>query len=199
MSLPIDHHVGGSPFRPVLEKLSSAITNSLPDTVHRIVLPSLLSPVMYPPHASSPQHVLQFLHSLRALLSRHRERVTAMATLPTSLYPRSTGLVRWMEILQDGVIELSPFPHSTETNPSYVQTGPGVSEDPPQGLLHIHRLPVLHDSGSGLPAAENDWTFSLSRRKFNIKPFNLPPLEGDKEAQAAVTSTQKGNKSEMEF
>jgi elongator complex protein 4 len=79
-------------------------------------MPSLLSPALYPPHASSPEPILQFLHNLRALLSTYPGRLTVMLTLPLSLYPRSSGLVRWMELLNDGVVELSPFPHSYQAD-----------------------------------------------------------------------------------
>lgn len=32
----------------------------------------------------------------------------------------------------------------------------------------------------------DDLAFTLSRRKFVIKPFSLPPVEGDTEAQGAL-------------
>ena len=120
-------------------------------------------------------------------------------SLPLFLYPRSSGLVRWIELLNDGVLELSPFPHSADgdTNTSH---GPsGTTEEPPQGLLQLHRMPMLHERGSGNASSDDDWTFTLSRRKFTIKPFNLPPIEGDTEAQQASSSEQKAKKSDMEF
>ncbi len=100
-----------SPYTTALKRLASTLATSPANAVHRLVIPSLLSPALYPPHASSPEQVLPFLHGIRALLSTYSSRLTAMITLPLSLYPRSSGLVRWMELLSDGVIELSPFPH----------------------------------------------------------------------------------------
>jgi hypothetical protein len=35
------------------------------DVIHRIVIPSLLNPTIYPPNASQPEHVLQFFHALK--------------------------------------------------------------------------------------------------------------------------------------
>lgn len=75
----------------------------------------------------------------------------------------------------------------------------GTADDPPQGLLRVHRIPMLHDRGSGTTSSDDDWTFTLSRRKFTIKPFNLPPIEGDTSAQQAGSSDEKGKKADMEF
>lgn len=188
-----------SPFTPVLEKLTAIVSGSGPDTVHRIVIPSLLSPALYPPWAGDPQHILHFMHALRALSTTVPDRLTAFMSLPLSLYPRSSGLARWMELLSDGVFELSPFPHSAEGESAPLRGPSGTAEEPPQGLLQVHRLPILHERGSGNGTSENDWTFSLSRRKFTIKPFNLPPVEGDTDAQQGTGSDKKATKADVEF
>ena len=188
-----------APFHSILHRLHSIIASSPPNTVHRIIVPSLLNPTIYPIEASQPQHVLQFLHSLKALLSMYATRITAMITLPLPLFPRSSGLVRWMEILSDGVVELVPFPHSSD---ALGTSGAATSrEEPPQGMLKMHRLPVLHERGGGnADSIGQDWAFILNRRKFQIRPFSLPPAEGDKEAQDA-TAVPGGmpKKSDLEF
>ncbi|OAP62938.1 hypothetical protein AYL99_02165 [Fonsecaea erecta] len=197
---PLDTNPKRPPFATILDRLSASMVNSAPDTVHRVVIPSLLSPALYPPWSSHPENVLQFLHGLRALFAAHPGRLTAITSLPLSLYPRSTGLVRWIELLHDGVLELSPFPHSAEGDATTPSRGlSSTTEEPPQGLLQVHRLPMLHDRGSGVGTSENDWTFTLSRRKFTIKPFNLPPVEGDMGAQQAAGEEQKGKKADLEF
>lgn len=188
-----------SPFTPVLERLNASFANSAPNTIHRIVIPSLLSPALYPPQSCQPQYILQFLHRLRSLFAAYPNRVSAILSLPLSLYPRSSGLVRWIELLNDGVFELSPFPHSADGDANVPSGPPGATEEPPQGLLQVHRLPVYHDRGSGTGTSEDDWTFTLSRRKFTIKPFNLPPIEGDTEAQQGPGSEPKGTKPDLEF
>lgn len=188
-----------SPFAPVLERVHASLSNSAPSTIHRLVIPSILSPALYPPQSNQPQYVLPFMHGLRALFAAHPNRLTAIMSLPLSLYPRSSGLVRWIELLNDGVLELSPFPHSADGQLSVSRGLVGTTEEPPQGLLQVHRLPMLHDRGSGTGSSENDWTFTLSRRKFTIKPFNLPPIEGDTTAQQASGSDQKGKEADVEF
>ncbi|KAJ5127755.1 hypothetical protein N7448_008534 [Penicillium atrosanguineum] len=187
-----------SPFTAILKRLQTAIASDSPNTIHRIVIPSLLNPTTYPPNACMPEYVLQFLHGLKALMSAYATRVTAMITLPLSLFPRSSGLVSWVELLSDGVIELCPFPHSSDALAA--SGGATSSEEPPQGMLKTHRLPVLHERGGGSDQNVGlDWAFILSRRRFEIKPFSLPPDEGDKEAQEAPASGGMPKKSDLEF
>jgi elongator complex protein 4 len=187
-----------SPFLAILKRLRTSISSSDASTIHRIVIPSLLNPTIYPPNACQPEHVIQFFHALKALMSAHNTRVTAMITMPLSLYPRSSGLVRWIELLSDGVIELCPFPHSAD---AMATSGAATSqEEPPQGMLKTHRLPVLHERGGGSDQnVGEDWAFILSRRRFEIKPFSLPPAEGDTEAQDASAPGGKPKKSDLEF
>ena len=104
-----------------------------------------------------------------------------MLTLPLSLHPRSTGLVRWIEHICDGVLELAPFPHRVEVEPPSGKAGKGESENP-QGMVKVHKLPVLTEKGGG-GGGGDDLAFSLSRRRFMVRKFSLPPVEGDQEAQ----------------
>ena len=90
-----------------------------------------------------------------------------------------------MELLSDGVIELTPFLHSS---PHGSVGGATAQEEQPQGMLHIHRLPIFHErggdgGGGGSSGLGENLAFTVSRRRFVIKPFSLPPVEGDIEAQ----------------
>ncbi|KAK5165513.1 Elongator subunit elp4 [Saxophila tyrrhenica] len=187
----IDHikiSPGDAPFAPVLQSLERILKNSPPTSVHRLIVPTILSPASYPPHASKPENIIRFLHSLRSLLRQHPTKLTAMLTLPLELYPRDTGLVRWAEILSDGVLELTPFPHSMDEASDLASSGGARSnEDQPQGMVKVHKVPIDTERGEGGAGAGNstgqDLAFTVSRRKFAIKPFSLPPMEGDREAQ----------------
>ncbi|KAI9825362.1 MAG: hypothetical protein M1826_007040 [Phylliscum demangeonii] len=205
-----------SPYLPVLEHIVHHLASSPPHHMHRLVIPTLLHPLLYPPHAREPHHLLQFLHALRGLLRRHASQLTAMITLPLDLYPRATGLVRWMELLSDGVLELTPFPHSfAAAMPEHA--GPderGASPrqhpapPPPQGILHVHRLPVFHERGGGGGGAVGgraddgtrrlgeDLAFTLSRRHFVIRPFSLPPVHAEVDAREAESSASAGGRRE---
>ncbi|KAI9649610.1 Elongator subunit elp4 [Ciborinia camelliae] len=99
-----------SPFTLFLQHLSTQLSRTPPTTIHRIIIPSLLSPALYPSHASLPHHILPFLHALRALLRQHPTRLTLMITLPLPLHPRTSALTKWIELLSDGVLEIAPFP-----------------------------------------------------------------------------------------
>lgn len=87
-------------------------------------------------------------------------------------------------------MELTPFPHlldpsnNTSSSSSLAESGgarSGVDEQP-QGLLKLHKLPVVTERGGGVREGD-DLAFTVSRRRFVIKPFSLPPVEGDVEAQ----------------
>ena len=183
----------GSVFSPILAGLTTALQNSPADSIHRILTPSLLSPAIFPPEASEPPVVLSFLHGLRCLLRRYNQQVVVMMTLPLSLHPRGTGLVRWMEYLCDGVLELAPFPYSPSIEPP-MTTSKGAStgsaksrvDERPQGLLNVHKMPVLTERGGGSGAGD-DMAFSLGRRKFSIVKYHLPPVDGDTDAQRGET------------
>ena len=184
-----------SPFDAILHNLSQRLAQSPPSQLHRLVIPALLSPALYPACASQPRFFLQFLHSIRALLRKYPTQLTALITLPLELFPRFTPLVRWAEMLSDGVLELTPFPHLQEAAaPSAGSTS--AQEEQPQGMFKIHRLPIFHERGGGVSGAASvgdDLAFTLSRRRFVIKPFSLPPVEGDTEAQRSDAEPRPGS------
>jgi elongator complex protein 4 len=183
----------GSYLSAFIKSVQGRIVTGGPSAIHRLVVPSLLSPNLYPPTACQPSEVLRFLHSLRALLRQYCTQVTAIVTLPSSLFPRSNGLTRWMELLSDGVIELIPLPANPGAPPP--SSGDSKSEDKSQGLLRVHSLPIYHEKGGG--GAENnhfreDLTFSLSASKgMVIKPFSLPPLGEEGQPEKSPASTVK--------
>ncbi len=49
-------------------------------------------------------------------------------------------------------------------------------------MLKVHKLPILSEKGGG-GGGGDDLAFSLSRRRFVVKAFSLPPVEGDQVAQ----------------
>jgi elongator complex protein 4 len=182
-----------SPLKLFLGDVDAKIVNSPAEWIHRIMVPNMLSPTLYSGAQCRPEEALQFLHGLRALLRRHATKVTAMITLPVALYPRSSGLTRWMEILSDGVLELVPLSLGAVHAPPPSERSDSKSEEQTQGLLRVHSLPIFHEKGGGGSDghAREDMSFSLSRTKgLIIKPFSLPPL-GEDETQNEVEGTTK--------
>lgn len=176
------------PFDNIVRKLEDVLKTSSTNTPHRLIMPTVLSPAIYPASASRTDNFIRFLHSLRALLRKYSNALTAMISLPLELYPRNSGLVRWAEILSDGVLELSPFPHLMDASNSLAESGGARSnDDQPQGIFNVQKLPINTECGEGGAGVGNsigeDLAFTVSRRKFVIKPFSLPPLEGDQDAQ----------------
>lgn len=194
LAIPADAKINHIPislsfsFEAIIQSVSRSLASSPPNAVHRLIVPSILSPALYPPTLSRPEALLGFFRALRALLRQHPSRLTAIVTLPLELYPRSSGMIRWAEVLSDGVVELTPFPHVMDASNSLAESGGARgSEEKPQGLVRFHKLPITTDRGEGGAGAGNsmgeDLAFAVSRRKFVIKPFSLPPLEGDQDAQ----------------
>lgn len=150
---------------------------------------------MYPSYACNPEELLQFLHGIRSLLRQYPTRVTAVATLPISLYPRANGLTRWIELLCDGVLELVPLGHQIQVNHDT------TSEDKAQGLLRVHSLPIFHERGGGLDEGwrREDLSFKLSASTgLIITPYSLPPV-GEDEQQAKDAAEAEKKKKSLEF
>ncbi|KAI0198050.1 Elongator complex protein 4 [Astrocystis sublimbata] len=196
MTFPIPRSKPTSPFHLFIQDLSSKLANSPPSYVHRVIVPNLLSPTMYSSLSSQPQEVLQFLHSLRALLRQYPKMLTAIITLPLSLYPRTTGLTRWIELLCDGVLEFIPLQSTTIHKPPPSSKGEGKDDEKVQGLVKVHSLPIFHEKGGGSHSTLDDQSFILSRSKgLIIKPFYLPPADSEENEPKAGDS----GKSSMEF
>jgi elongator complex protein 4 len=116
-----------------------------------------------------------------------------MMSLPLELYPRDTAMVRWAEILSDGIIELTPLPQ--------FQQQKGVDQAP-QGLVKMWKLPVLGEKGGGVGAlgAGEDLSFTVTRKRFEIKAYCLPPMgEDDGGGEGGGKGEGRATKIDIEF
>lgn len=185
-----------SPLRTILKQLKAKLESSGPNAIHRLVVPSLLSPTLYPPGCAQPSEVLQFLHGLRALLRQYSTQLTAIITFPTSLFPRSSGLVRWIEILCDGVVELIPLPARLGAAPPPPSGSDPKANEQPQGMFKVYTLPVYHEKGGGGAESGNfreNLSFSLSAsRGVVIKPYSLPPMLEDEQEKPSAAPKKDG-------
>jgi elongator complex protein 4 len=173
LALSLDSYARPSPFKAFLKDVQDRLIVSQPSVIHRICVPNLLLPTLHGPALCQPSEVLQFMHGLRSLLRQFSNRLTAILTLPTSLYPRSTGLTRWIELLSDGVIEMMPLQEKSDSLTVL------KSEEPIQGLMKFHRLPLHHEKGGGSDSGNvyEDLSFRLGvSTGLIIKPYSLPPV-----------------------
>ncbi|KAK4176993.1 Elongator complex protein 4 [Triangularia setosa] len=181
-----------SPLKAIIKHLQMKLETSSLTDIHRVVIPSILLPELYAPQCSHPSEVLQFLHALRALLRKYSTQLTVIITLQTSLFPRSSGLVRWMELLCDGTLELIPLPATPGAAPP---SSSSEKTDQAQGLLKVHALPIYHEKGGGgaeTSSFRETLSFSLSATKgLNIKPYSLPPMEEEEKKEKSPASTVK--------
>lgn len=184
-----------SAFKIFVKELQAKLQASSPLTVHRIVIPSLLSPTLYTSEACQPSEVVQFLHAIRALQRQYPGQLTALVTLPVSLFPRGNGLTRWIELLSDGVLEMIPLPPKLGAAPPS-SSGTSKVQDQSQGILRVHSLPIFHEKGGG--GAENnhfreDLSFHMSSTKgLVIQPYVLPPLEEDHKEKSPASTVKDG-------
>ena len=78
-----------------------------------------------------------------------------------------------------------------------VTSSKSEDQQPPQGMLKVHKLPVTTERGEGGAGVGNsigeDLAFTVSRRKFVIKPYSLPPVEGDQEGQEQAGAVRKAD------
>ncbi|GKT45508.1 elongator complex protein 4 [Colletotrichum spaethianum] len=179
-----------SPFDAFITNVTARLKASKPGTIHRILVPTLLSPALYGSSVCRPDDALQFLHSLRALLRQYSGRLTALISLSTSLFPRSTGFTRWIELMCDGVFEMLPLPRKVHLQPNT------KSEDVVQGMLKVHSLPVYHERGGGLEgqSSRENLSFRLSSSSGLIfKAYVLPPMLDD-EGKGVKEEGGKGDK-----
>ncbi|KAF6813289.1 paxneb protein [Colletotrichum plurivorum] len=166
-----------SPLEIFLAGISARLEKSKPGTIHRVVIPNLLSPTLYRSAVCRSSDALRFMHGLRALLRQHSTSLTAAVSFSTSLYPRSTGFAKWMELLCDGVLELVPMHRQVHIQPQV------KSEDMVQGMLRVHNLPIYHERGGGLEghSSRENLSFRLSSSDGLVfKPYSLPPVVDEK-------------------
>lgn len=107
-----------------------------------------------------------------------------------------------MEHLVDGVLELTPFPHSASGSDLDRSGASTKEEDKPQGLVKVHKLPIFHErggGGGGRYGLGEDLAFMVSRKKFEIRPFSLPPAEGDTDAQSQGDGNAAGDAKSIDF
>lgn len=71
-------------------------------------------------------------------------------------------------------------------------------EEKAQGMLKVHKLPVVTEKGCGSGAGD-DMAFSLTRKRFKIMPYHLPPMEGEQEAQSGHGEGGQIEKAKLEF
>ena len=123
-----------------------------------------------------------------------------MLSLPLDLHPRNSSLTRWIEYLSDGAITLLPFPHDVAVAAS---SGAATQmEEKPQGLVKVLKAPVQTERGMGGKfggEGGEDLAFTVSRKRFAIRAFSLPPVEGDEEGQRGGGEGGGLTGKEMEF
>ncbi|KAG4304059.1 hypothetical protein PORY_002582 [Pneumocystis oryctolagi] len=164
-------HVPSKPYDEFISEILKLLSTKPLKTI-RLVIPNILSPLIYPSESLKYKNILKFFHTLRALLRIYPNNLIAMISISTQLYVRESGIIRYLELLSDGVLELVPFSNTDST-------------DGFQGLLKSHKLPFSQNSFN----RDNDLAFKVHRKRFLIEPWALPPVDEKESCTEDKTNT----------
>ncbi|PHH79981.1 hypothetical protein CDD80_3266 [Ophiocordyceps camponoti-rufipedis] len=177
-SCPGDLADNGAQFslKDFLITVESRLSSSPKQSIHRILIPNFLSPTVYGSASFEPSKVLSFLHGLRGLLRRYSTRATALVSLPISMFSEVSGVIKWMELLFDGVIKIDALPGDRQSHPSGDKT---------QGILQVRKLPVFHETGGGHESScmEQRLVIKTTTCGLNIEEFSLPPITAGEDSE----------------
>lgn len=180
-SIDIDEIVStktSSIFNSLLSRLISSVESSIkksPTTVIRIVIPSLLHPLIYPRECATQKEFILLVHGLVALCRKYTQNVAIMLSISEDLYPRELSIIRRAELLVDGVIHIEPFTEDLQSTSSEAPSNSSENK-PYQGLVNIYKLPVLSERGQ-MEARRGEFAFRVGRKSFEIEPWGIPVEE----------------------
>lgn len=140
-----------------------------PDKIVRVCIPTFLHPAIYAKTMSDSDFVIGFFTQLRALTRKYKDRFSAMVSLPLVLYPRSSPMTRWMELLSDSVLEFHPFSVK-------------VQEKQFQGLVNVLKLAGLSERGHML-VTQSEYAFRVTKRTFEIDEWSIPVEEEEEKKE----------------
>ncbi|QPG76667.1 hypothetical protein FOA43_004061 [Brettanomyces nanus] len=176
----------GDSYNGILSQINSVIQR-YSDKLIRIALPLFLNPMVYSgDNFLNPCEVIRFLHSLKSILKRHKDRVVMMITLNLDLYPRDSAMVTIIESsLIDGVIELKPFdPELYEYLERIYRKQPTKVK---HGHLNVYKIPILSDLGL-MKVSEMELCFKNGKKRFEVERWSIPVDEGETEDKDEIKS-----------
>ncbi|KAL5286261.1 ELP4 family protein [Megaselia abdita] len=158
-------------FSELIKKLAQKVKTVKEDSVLRICLTSLGSPLWYSENLEFSKDILKFLTILRAILRTYN--TIAFVTIPMGLLEKiDEKLVPRIRNLADYSIQLDSFAGTDrETVPAFKEYN---------GILNIRKLSALNTLTAFNPET-TDLAFKLRRKKFVIEKFHLPPELQDAE------------------
>lgn len=170
--LPIKGKTG---LQSMIEKLSYIIEKTLkksPQTVIRVLVPSFLHPAVYPPDCSLSNEVIRFMYALVRLARTYSNNVAILISISLELYPRESSLMKWIEILVDGLLHIDPFPEKMDTLATEAPSD-SSSNKPYQGLVNVYKLPMFSERGQ-MVVRKGELAFRVGRKSFEIEEWGIP-------------------------
>ncbi|KAG5362921.1 Elongator complex protein 4 [Yarrowia sp. B02] len=151
----------------VAEIKKLAATAASENSILRVCIPTFLHPAIYDKQMADSDYVIGLFTQLRALTREYKRNLVIIVSLPLVLYPKSSPLTRWMEILADCVLDFFPFDVK-------------VQEREFQGLVNVSKLPCLSDRGHML-VTQSEYAFRVTKRTFEIDEWSIPVEEDEGE------------------
>lgn len=162
------------PDRSIVSEIRKlAVAAQKENAILRVCIPTFLHPAIYDKQMADSDYVIGLFTELRALTREFKRNLVIIVSLPLVLYPKSSSLTRWMEILADCVLDFFPFDVK-------------VQEREFQGLVNVSKLPCLSDRGHMLVTV-SEYAFRVTKRTFEIDEWSIPveeEEEGTKKADA---------------
>lgn len=162
----------------VIPQLQAAAEEAVRNaTIVRVVFPSLLHPSVSETWCE-PSTVIPLVQKLQSLCRKYPENIAVMMSLPLALFPRTTSLTRWLELLVDACIHIEGFPDEVEKD------GKSNDSKPLQGLISIYKLPMTSERGM-MVTRVGEHAFRLGSKKFEIQEWGIPVDVGPEKETAA--------------
>ncbi|ODQ66023.1 PAXNEB-domain-containing protein [Nadsonia fulvescens var. elongata DSM 6958] len=184
-------------FQKVITQIKQTLKSVPHNTVVKVVIPSLLHPVIYSYESSQINNITSFFFSLRQLTRQYFNQLVVVCSCSLELYPRESPITRWLEHLSDAVIQLEPFAHKMVLCAAPTATTKDESKKDHQGLVHIFKVPGLTERGH-MVTRKGEHAFRVGRKQFEIEEWSIPVEEGE-EQKSYANKDDKSNKANLDF
>ncbi|KAH3902235.1 related to Elongator complex protein 4 [Saccharomycodes ludwigii] len=163
-----------------VQKVRDAISRHKGNLI-RIVLPSFLNPVVYPPHFYSLPNITKLLYGLHMILKEHSSNAVLLASLSTILFNENSLVMNLSRQIFSSVVILEPFPQQMLDYLEKCYKAQGQPNKVQHGLFHVLKLPIFSDERSEMLIRTAELCFRNNKKGLDIEEWSIPIDEGETE------------------